>query len=106
MNLNNLQFFAAEVEAWVSSSFPIIRMVLIVLIALLALALVVCVLFQEGDDGSGMNAMTGSSTETFYAKNKSQTVASLLKRLTIILAITIAVLAVLFFISVTIYSGL
>ncbi|MBQ8882579.1 MAG: preprotein translocase subunit SecG [Clostridia bacterium] len=103
MNLNNLQFFA--VEAWVSSSFPIIRMVLIVLIAILSLALVLCILFQDGEDGSGMNAMTGASTETFYAKNKSQTVSSLLKRLTIILAVTIAVLAVLFFISVSIYNG-
>ena len=103
MNLNNLQFFA--VEAWISNSFPIIRMVLIVLIAILSLALILCILFQDGDDGNGLNAVTGSSTETFYAKNKSQTVASLLKRLTVILAVSIAVLAVLFFISVSIYNG-
>ena len=58
------------------------------------------------DDGSGIDAVSGSSSETFYAKNKSQTLTSTLKRLTVIIAIAIAVIAVAFFVTVAIYSGM
>ena len=101
--LENLKLLA--VANWVSQSFPVIRIVLLVLITLLSLALVFVVLFQPGNDGSNLGALSGSSTETFYSKNKSQTLESILKRVTVIIAIAIAVLAILFFISVAIYNG-
>lgn len=104
MNLNVVNLLA--VAAWVSDSFPIIRIVLLVLLAVLGILLTLCVLFQEGNDGSGFDAVSGSSSETFYAKNKSQTLSSALKRVTVIIAITMAVIAVAFFITVAIYSGM
>ncbi len=104
MNLNVVNLLA--VAAWVSDSFPIIRIVLLVLLAVLGILLTLCVLFQEGNDGSGLDAVSGSSSETFYAKNKSQTLSSALKRVTVIIAITMAVIAVAFFITVAIYSGM
>ena len=103
MNLSNLQYLA--VANWVSQSFPIIRVVLLILIAVLSLVLIFVVLFQPGNDGSNINAISGSSTDTYYSKNKSQTLESALKRLTVVLAIAIAVLTILFFISVAIYNG-
>ena len=42
MNLSNLQYLA--VANWVSQSFPIIRMVLLILIAVLSLVLIFVVL--------------------------------------------------------------
>ncbi|MBO5215357.1 MAG: preprotein translocase subunit SecG [Clostridia bacterium] len=107
MNLNFVNNFsaAAVVEPWISQSFPIVRMVLLILIAVLSFVMILTILFQEGDDGSGMNAMTGASADTFYSKNKTQTLTATLKRLTVVLAIVIAVLAVLFFVSVAIYNG-
>ena len=103
MNFNNTLF--AAVAPWISDSFPIIRMVLLILIAVLSLVLIFTVLFQPGNDGSNLNAVSGSSTDTFYSKNKSQTLESALKRLTVVLAIAIAVLVVLFFVSVATYNG-
>ena len=105
MKLNLLQIFSATTVApWISESFPIIRAVLIVLITVLSLALVLVTLFQDGDE-SGMGALGGGSADTFNGKNKSQTLTSMLKRITVIISIAIAVLAVLFFISVAIYNG-
>lgn len=103
MKMTNLNLLA--VAPWVSDSFPIIRMVLLILIAVLSLALILVVLFQQSNDGSSLNAMQGGNADTFYAKNKSQTLESMLKRLTVIIAIAIAVLAILFFVSVAIYYG-
>lgn len=101
--MNNFNYLA--VASWVSDSFPVVRMVLLILIAVLSLALVLVVLFQPGNDGSSLNALQGGNSDTFYAKNRSQTLESMLKRLTVILAIAIAVLAILFFVSVAIYYG-
>lgn len=96
-----------SVATWVSQSFPVIRTILLILIVVLSIALVLTVLFQPGNDGSNLGAMGGeTSSETFYSKNKSQTLESALKRLTVILAIAIAVLAILFFVSVAIYNGI
>ena len=56
MNLNAVNFLA--VAAWVSDSFPIIRIVLVVLLAVLGILLTLCVLFQEGNDGNGIDAVS------------------------------------------------
>jgi preprotein translocase subunit SecG len=104
---DNLKIFAAStVPEWVSDSFPTIRIVLLVLIVLLSIALVITVLFQSSNDGNNnINAVTGGSTDTFYGKHRSQSLESILKRITVILAIVIAVLAVLFFVTTCIYYG-
>jgi preprotein translocase subunit SecG len=91
---------ATEVAPWIADSFPIIRIILAVIIALMSLALIVTVIIQPSGS-NGVNPITGQS-ETFYGKNKSRTLEGFLRKLTVILAISIAVLAVLFFVSLII----
>lgn len=92
-----------SVPDWVSASFPIIRLVMIVLMVLIALFLVVVILFQPSS-ASGMGALTGSR-DTFYSKDKSKSLESVMKRLTVILGIVEGVLAILFFVSLLIYRA-
>ena len=96
-----MNFVGAEgVAPWIAVSFPIIRIVLAVIIALMCLALIVTVIIQPSGS-NGVNPITGQS-ETFYGKNKSHTLEGFLRKLTVILAIAIAILAVLFFVSLLI----
>lgn len=90
--------------AWVTDSFPIIRTVIIVVMVVLSLALIVLVLAQPSNE-HGMNAITGQTSDTFYSKNKSKTLQGVFKRLTVIISIVLAVLSLVFFITLAIYSG-
>ncbi len=105
--LDNLTILAAStVPDWVSDSFPTLRIIMLILISVLSIALVITVLFQSSNDGNNnIDAVMGGSTDTFYGKHRSQTLESILKRLTVILAIVIAVLAIAFFITTCIYYG-
>lgn len=94
--------FLLNVPNWVSSSFPIIRIVLICLLMALSLGIILCVLFQSSTS-SGMGAIAGQNTETFYSKNKGKSLQGLLKKLTIIFAISILVITVLYLVSVVIF---
>lgn len=68
----------------------------IVLIVLCSLFVIVVVMMQSSNS-DGISALSGSS-ETFYGKNKSKTLESKLKRLTVACLIIIGVLCVLFFV--------
>ena len=99
MNFNHL---LSTVAPWMVSSFPIIRIILIVLLAVCAIALVVCLFLQPAAaDGSG--ALTGQSSDTYYSKNKGSNFEGIMKRISIGLSISIAVIAVLFFITLRLY---
>ncbi len=99
-----MQFLSILVPDWVENSFPIIRIVLITLMALIGLALIVIIMFQPSSS-SGMGALTGQR-DTFYSKDKSKSLESVMKRMTVILGIIEGVLAILFFVSLVIYRGL
>ena len=92
-----------SVAGWVEDSFPIIRLVLIVLMVLVALGLIIVIMFQPSSS-SGMGALTGQR-DTFYAKDKSKSLESVMKKITVILGVVEGVLAVLFFVSLLIYRG-
>lgn len=94
----------STLPAWVTDSFPIIRTVIIVVMVVLSLALIVLVLAQPSNE-HGMNAITGQTSDTFYSKNKSKTLQGVFKRLTVIISIVLAVLSLVFFITLAIYSG-
>ncbi len=98
-----MTFSFLSVPGWVVDSFPIIRIVLIVLMVLIALALIIVIMFQPSSS-SGMGALTGAR-DTFYSKDKSKSLESVMKKITVILAVTEGVLALLFFISLYIYRG-
>jgi len=51
----------------------------------------------QPSETQGLGAISGG-TDTFFAKNKSKTLQGLLRRLTIIISISMAVLTIVFFI--------
>ena len=92
-----------SVAGWVADSFPIIRIVIITLMVAIGLALIVIIMFQPSSS-SGMGALTGQR-DTFYSKDKSKSLESVMKRLTAILGIVEGVLAIAFFVTLLIYHG-
>lgn len=82
---------------WMTSSFPIIRIVLLALIALLAIAIITIVMFMESNPDGGTNVISGQS-DSFYAKNQGSSKEGRLKKAIIVCGILIAVFAVAFWI--------
>lgn len=99
-----LSLIGAEsaVPQWVVDSFPVLRIIFAIAIAILCLALTVIILVQPS--ASNGNAVTGQS-DTYYGKNQSETLEGLFKKLTVILSIVIAVIAVLYVITVLVFPG-
>ncbi|MEG1751672.1 MAG: preprotein translocase subunit SecG [Clostridia bacterium] len=92
------------VPQWVTVSFPIVRYVLVGVMFVSALVIIVTVLMQNESEGGGTNAISGVQ-ESFYQNNKSGTREGKLKRVTITMAIIIAVSIVLYFASLLIQQG-
>lgn len=92
-----------NVPGWVADSFPILRIVLICLMAAIGIALIIVIMFQPSST-SGMGALTGQR-DTFYAKDKSKSLESVMKRITVVLGIIEGVLAILFFVTLLIFRG-
>lgn len=82
---------------WMTKSFPVIRVILLSLIALFAIAVVVIVMLMESNPDGGTNVISGQS-ESFYAKNQGSSKEGRLKKAIIICSITVAVLAIAFWI--------
>ncbi len=89
-----------SVADWLSVSLPYVRLVMMILMVVIGLALIVIIMFQPSSS-SGMGALTGQR-DTFYAKDKSKSLESVMKRLTVILGIVEGVLAILFFVTLII----
>ena len=94
--------FLFSVPRWVSNSFPTIRLVLLIAMVVLALAMILVVLFQPST-GDGMGAISGQVSDTFYSKNKGRSLEGIMKRLSIVLAICLFVISILFFVTVVVY---
>ena len=88
---------APTVPIWVSDSFKYFRLVFVCLLIVLSIVLVVSVLMQPSNQ-EGIGAISGGS-DTFFSKNKGRTREGMLKRLTVICAIAMAVIAILYFVS-------
>lgn len=102
LNLYNL--LETTYPAWVTTLVPVIRYVFLAIMFLCAVVLVVVALFQNNSNDDGA-FLSGGATESYYAQNKSGTMAGKLKVITIVCATVIAVLAVLYFVSNLIYAG-
>ncbi len=106
-NLSNFMLTSSDnaaVPAWVVNSFPIIKIVLAVLICICAIFMIVVVLAQKTEAGGGTNAITGQA-DTFYNRNKGQSLQGKVKKWTIIDAVILMVLCVAFLIFNSIYRG-
>ncbi len=78
------------------TTYHVICLILLVAMLICAVAAIVIVLFQPGNS-TGIDALGGSS-ETFFGKNKGRSMESKMKKWTIICLVTLAVLAIIFFI--------
>ncbi len=74
----------------------IIEIILLVLIVLAAAILTVAVLFQKNKTPGLSGAISGTSSDTYYGKGKTQSREKMLNRLTIVLAIFFAVVVLAF----------
>ena len=98
----SINLLAADVPNWVANSFPIIRIVIVSLIILLCISIVVVILLQPAKQ-EGVGAISGG-TDTFFSKNKGRTREGMLLKLTIVIAVVILALALIYFATLIVYS--
>lgn len=72
----------------------VLKYIVIGIYIIVCLALIIVAMMQSKDDAGMSGAMTGSSSNNFYEKNKGRTREGKLKRWTIILGIAFAVLTI------------
>ncbi len=96
--MDYFSMLAAGLPEWVTTSFPIIKDILIAYIALAAVVITILILIQPSNSQGGITGITGTQTDTYYSQNKGSTREGRLKKATIGVAISIVVAAVLFFI--------
>ena len=87
-------FISAVKAADVYFGFGIAFMVLLVLSSI---AMIIIVLIQRGDENNGMGAITGGS-DTFFGRNKTRSIDGKFKLATIIIAASMLVFSILFFV--------
>lgn len=104
MSLVNLLNAASGLPTWVTTSFPIIRKILIAIIGISALLLIIVVLCQSSSTSGGTNVLLGE-IESYYAQNKGQSRQGKLRKWTVILSSVIFGLTILYFILTLIYKG-
>lgn len=71
-----------------------LKYILIGIYVIVCLALIIVAMMQAKDDAGASGAITGSSTNNFYEKNKGRTKEGMLKKWTIILGIVFAILTI------------
>ena len=99
--MNNNTLLVAK---WVSEVIPVVRYIILVLLALVALATVVLVFMQIGQGGNSTNVVTGNA-DSYYSQNKGGSREGRITRLIYICVAALAVLSILFFITLKIYNG-
>ena len=101
---NFFPFLSAEgtLPDWITVSFPVIRIVLIVLLVLVSIAIIGAVLIQPAQS-DGLGAIAGQSGETYYSKHKKQSLEGVVKKITVILGAVAAFISILFFVTLVIY---
>lgn len=72
----------------------VLKYIVIGVYIVVCLALIIVAMMQSKDDAGMSGAMTGSSSNNFYEKNKGRTREGKLKRWTIILGVAFAVLTI------------
>jgi preprotein translocase subunit SecG len=76
----------------------VIGIIIGVMMIFAAVILIVAVLFQEGKDKSLSGAIAGSSSDTFYGKNKGKSRDAILNKVTVIVAVVFSLLVLVSFI--------
>lgn len=97
-------FLAAAVPEWVSASFPIIRLVLLIIMVLLSIFMIVAVMMQDANS-SGLSSVSGGQDSFFGAKQNGKTFESTMKKVTVGVAIALVVVCVLFSVAQIVYPA-
>lgn len=92
------------VARWITSSFPVFRTIILVCLTIVALILIMLVFMQIGNGSNTNNVITGNS-DSYYSQNKGSSREGRITRWIYICIGVIAVLCVLYFISLKIYKG-
>ncbi len=92
-----ISILGAGLPAWVTTTIPIVKYILLAFIGLAAIAITILVLMQPSNSHGGINAITGA-TETYYSHNKGATKEGRMKKATMWLAIAVAIATVLYFV--------
>lgn len=86
-----------------TSFLPVFRYVLFGIVIACAIVMIITTLMQANDSSQSLDAFTGGGKqESYYAQNKGASRDSILKKITISMAIIIFVCMLLFFISLLI----
>ncbi len=72
----------------------IVKYILIGAYTIVCLALIIVAMLQSKDDAGASGTIVGSSSNNFYEKNKGRTKEGKLKKWTVILGITFAILTI------------
>ena len=72
----------------------VLKYIVLGIYLVICVALIIVATMQTKDSQGASGAITGSSTNNFYEKNKGRTREGKLKRLTIILGVLFAVLSI------------
>lgn len=72
----------------------VVKYILMAIYAVVCVALVVLILKQNKDDSGASGTIVGASANNFYEKNKGKTTEGKMKRATIALMVTFAVLTI------------
>ena len=100
--MNN--FVSVLLDGEIASDFatkvlPVLRYVLFAVIIAAALVMIITTLMQSSENNGGMDAFTGAKQESYYAQNKGASRDSILKRITIAMAVIIFICILTFFIT-------
>jgi len=82
---------------FVTTVFPVVRIVCMVIICLLAIGLIITTILQSSADENGATAVTGQ--ESYYSQNKGESRDGKLKKLTVIFDSIIVFCILLYFIT-------
>ncbi|MBQ8444220.1 MAG: preprotein translocase subunit SecG [Clostridia bacterium] len=96
MNKSTLLAIASDFSTTV---LPVIRYVLFGVIIASAIVLIITTLLQANSSDNSLDAFTGAKQESYYSQNKGASRDAILKRITIAMAIVIAVCILAFFIT-------
>lgn len=94
----NMTRLLAEVQSdFITTFFPILRYILFFIMLAASITIIVAIMMQKESAG-GTDVLTGKQ-ESYYAQNKGSTKEGRLKKLTVAMAIVIAVCVVLYFVT-------
>jgi len=103
--LSIINLLANTLPHWVTTLLPILQIIFTCVLVLSAILLILVVFLQEPNT-SGLGSISGGGSEnSFYTQNKGNSKEGRLKRWTYILASSILIFSILYFICEIIYPA-